>query len=68
MPSSKRVIWKKSEFTATQFKDGRYVTTDLIWSGDGINPNAALTVFRHFDSASVAQGLVGNKPKTALGL
>ncbi len=55
----------KSEFTNKQFKDGRYVTTDLIWSGDGVNPNAALTIFRHFDSASVVQGLVGNKPKTA---
>ena len=60
-----RYLEEKSEFTAKQFKDGRYVTTDLIWSGDGTNPNAALTVFRHFDSASVAQGLVGNKPKTA---
>jgi hypothetical protein len=37
---------------------------DLIWSGDG-NPNASLTVFRHFDSASVLQGFVGPKPKTA---
>ncbi len=55
----------KSEFTNKQFKDGRYVTTDLIWSGDGVNPNAALTIFRHFDSASVVQGLVGKKPKTA---
>jgi hypothetical protein len=37
---------------------------DLVWSGDG-NPNASLTVFRHFDSASVLQGFVGPKPKTA---
>ncbi len=37
---------------------------DLIWSGEG-NPNASLTVFRHFDSASVLQGFVGPKPKTA---
>ena len=40
------------------------VDLDLIWSGDG-NPNAALTVFRHFDSASVLQGFVGQTPKTA---
>ena len=38
---------------------------DYIWDGDGKNPNAALTVFRHFDSASVSFGLVGNYPKTA---
>lgn len=35
-----------------------------IWDGDGNNPNAALTVFRHFDSASVVTGLVGDVPKT----
>jgi hypothetical protein len=36
-----------------------------IWNGEGHNPNAALTVFRHFDSASVVKGLVGDPPKTA---
>ncbi len=36
-----------------------------IWNGDGRNPNAGLTVFRHFDSASVVKGLVGEPPKTA---
>lgn len=37
----------------------------LVWNGDGRNPNAALTVFRHFDSASVVKGMVGEPPKTA---
>ncbi|TMM45762.1 fatty acid cis/trans isomerase [Colwellia ponticola] len=37
---------------------------DLIWSGNG-NPNASLTVLRHFDSASVLPGFVGPAPKTA---
>jgi hypothetical protein len=41
----------------------------LVWDGDAeperLNPNAALTVFRHFDSASVEQGLIGDKPQTA---
>ncbi|SDH01991.1 Fatty acid cis/trans isomerase (CTI) [Vibrio xiamenensis] len=55
----------KSEFTNKWFKDGAHLTTDVIWTGNGINPNAALTVMRHFDSASVAQGLVGKPPKTA---
>ena len=36
-----------------------------MWNGDGRNDNAALTVFRHFDSASVVKGLVGEPPKTA---
>lgn len=36
----------------------------MLWDGDGHNGNAALTVFRHFDSASVVQGMVGQDPKT----
>ncbi|MFV2059998.1 MAG: fatty acid cis/trans isomerase [Gammaproteobacteria bacterium] len=37
---------------------------NYIWDGEGSNPNAALTVFRHFDSGSVAYGLVGSEPET----
>ncbi|KGJ97660.1 fatty acid cis/trans isomerase [Colwellia psychrerythraea] len=40
------------------------INLDLIWSGKG-NPNASLTVFRHYDSASVLKGFVGPTPKTA---
>jgi len=36
-----------------------------IWNGNNRNQNAALTVFRHYDSASVVKGMVGEKPKTA---
>ncbi len=36
-----------------------------IWDGDGTNPGAVLTVYRHFDSASVVYGAVGGVPKTA---
>lgn len=45
-------------------RGGGKVTLDLLWAGDGHNPNAALTVFRHFDSASVVKGMVGAGPKT----
>ncbi len=49
-----------------QALDGpRKIDLALVWDGEGRNPNAALTVFRHFDSASVVQGLVGEPPKTA---
>lgn len=41
------------------------LTLDIFWDGDGSNQNAALTVFRHFDSATVTKGLIGKKPKTA---
>ncbi|MBS0417247.1 MAG: fatty acid cis/trans isomerase [Proteobacteria bacterium] len=37
----------------------------LFWDGEGTNANAALTVFRHNDSATVVQGLVGTPPQTA---
>ncbi|MEL7293420.1 MAG: fatty acid cis/trans isomerase [Pseudomonadota bacterium] len=60
-----RYLEAKSEFINGWFENGKYLTTDIIWTGDGTNPNAALTVFRHFDSASVVQGLVGDAPKTA---
>ncbi|WP_372652033.1 fatty acid cis/trans isomerase [Halobacteriovorax sp.] len=36
----------------------------IIWDGDGHNPNAALTIFRHLDSASVREGLHGITPET----
>jgi len=42
---------------------------DFVWNGvrsDGTkDQNAALTVFRHFDSASVHYGLLGDEPETA---
>jgi hypothetical protein len=38
----------------------------MLWNGDGNNPNAALTVFRHFDNATVVQGFVGDQPQTAM--
>lgn len=36
-----------------------------IWNGEGHNPNALLTIFRHFDSAAVRTGLIGELPQTA---
>ena len=38
---------------------------NTFWNGDGTNTNAALTVVRHYDSATVMKGLVGEIPKTA---
>lgn len=54
--------------TAT-VKDFQPVNLDdamrYIWKGDGKNPNAALTIFRHLDSASVNYGFIGDYPETA---
>lgn len=41
------------------------IDLDVVWDGGGVNTNAALTVFRHFDSATVVKGFVGDTPKTA---
>lgn len=38
---------------------------DSIWKGNGgKNNDAILTIYRHFDSASVHKGALGNMPKT----
>ncbi|MDC8445226.1 MAG: fatty acid cis/trans isomerase [Nitrosomonas sp.] len=56
---------EKSAVLNKVLKDKSALNLDWIWNGDGYNQNAALTVFRHFDSATVIQGLVGQPPKTA---
>ena len=56
----------KSRALAQHVQAGARLDLDLVWNGGaGRNPNAALTVLRHFDSASVVKGLVGTTPKTA---
>ncbi|MEZ8881376.1 fatty acid cis/trans isomerase [Vibrio lentus] len=60
-----RYLNAKSDFTNKWFESGVNLDTGIIWDGNGTNANAALTIFRHFDSASVVQGLVGSQPKTA---
>lgn len=41
-----------------------WTSTKAIWNGDGNNTNAFLTVFRHFDNASVVRGMAGQIPQT----
>lgn len=60
-----RYVKRKAELLEDSTRRGRGVNVDLIWDGDADNSNAALTVFRHFDSATVVRGLVGGAPKTA---
>jgi len=63
----KRYLEQKSKLAAT-LGGGNLPTVKQLWDGDGKNPNAALTVFRHFDSASVIRGFAGEQPQTALVL
>lgn len=55
----------KSAYFEARLAEPGAVNLGLIWNGEGHNDNAALTIYRHFDSASVLKGLVGEKPKTA---
>lgn len=60
-----RLLQVKSAALTERLGRPRPVTLDFVWAGDGHNRNAALTVLRHFDSASVVQGLVGPTPRSA---
>ena len=55
----------KEEELLRIFPEERMLNLDLLWNGNGHNKNAALTIFRHFDSSSVIKGLHGDTPKTA---
>ena len=56
----------KSRLFDERFGAGNPMVLKMLWDGDRKNPNAALTVFRHFDSASVVQGLIGDRPQTVM--
>lgn len=61
-----RYLAAKRRYLQEKFGTPAAVNLGLLWNGgEGHNSNAALTVFRHFDSASVVRGLVGSVPKTA---
>jgi Fatty acid cis/trans isomerase (CTI) len=59
-----RFLAEKSEFLSEIIGTGPMIMPQ-IWDGAGGNGNAALTVVRHFDSATVVKGLVGGPPKTS---
>jgi hypothetical protein len=63
--SQKRYLEAKSTYLASLAKTPALVSLAQIWDGDGKNDNAALTVFRHFDSATVVKGFAGEEPKTS---
>lgn len=61
----KRLIAAADEYLTEHTSVDQELSLDIVWDGDGTNDNAALTVFRHFDSATVDKGLVGEEPQTA---
>lgn len=61
----KTLIAAADEYLSEHTNIEQDLSLDLVWDGDGENDNAALTVFRHFDSATVDKGLIGDDPQTA---
>jgi fatty acid cis/trans isomerase CTI len=61
----RKFLAAKDEFLLKNFGSQNKLGLDVIWDGNGSNPNAALTIFRHFDSATVEKGLIGPPPQTA---
>jgi hypothetical protein len=61
----RRYLAARKKFYNLQDPDGLGPSLEAIWDGDGHNRNAMLTVFRHFDNATVVKGFVGEIPKTA---
>lgn len=64
----------KNQIAYLEFRDAKYRNNSVyqtgfdygsIWDGDGTNPNALITVFRHFDNASAMTGFHGGIPETA---
>jgi hypothetical protein len=69
VPFLKRLVDQREAYRklradgASKLRPGGYRLDD-IWDGDGSNPIALLTVFRHFDTAVVSKGALGDLPKT----
>lgn len=55
----------KDQFIDALLPENQGFGLEHIWDGDGENQNAALTIFRHYNSATVVNGLIGKPPLTA---
>ncbi len=53
----------RQDFYSSYHYDGQVI--DSIWKGGRASDTPVLTVFRHFDSASVHKGAIGELPRTA---
>jgi hypothetical protein len=52
----------RQQFYSAMYPDGLGIKT--IWKGNRPADQPVLTVFRHFDSASIHRGVLGNLPRT----
>ncbi len=65
------LAYKERQRAYTEYRESRYARRypegmglEAIWDGGGTDPDAMLTVFRHFDNAAVVHGPRGGTPKT----
>ena len=73
IPFFKRLVEHREQYRKLRADSVRKLrpngySLDDIWDGDGTNPNALLTVFRHDDNAAVVKGAVGDLSKTVFVL
>ena len=61
----RELLEARNQFIVDHLMTDNAINLDLFWDGDGKNENAALTVFRHSDNATVEKGLIGKPPETA---
>ena len=60
-----KFLTKKIQYYEKRFPGNtRTFSVKNIWNGNRVNQNAALTIYRHYDSATVLKGFVGEVPKT----
>lgn len=56
--------WDTVETKFRYMSSNQPLSVDSLWNGNKKDSNATITVYRHFDSASVLRGLRGGLPKT----
>lgn len=61
----KKYLKKRDQFNDSLLPENQGFGLEHIWDGDGENRNAALTIFRNYNSGTVVQGLIGKTPLTA---
>jgi Fatty acid cis/trans isomerase (CTI) len=61
----KKYLRMRDKFNDSLLPENQGFGLEHIWDGEGENRNAGLTIFRHYNSATVVKGLVGKTPLTA---
>jgi hypothetical protein len=56
--------WKAVETKFSYLKSEKHLGIESLWNGKNKDTNSNITIYRHFDSASVLKGLRGENPKT----